>query len=191
MKKDQKLIQGIKRGDKKAEKQLYEKYKEDLEKYLKHNYPNNPDIEDDISEILIKVFECIDQYDSKRGKVITWIHKVAKNHMIDKSRKHLNNPIQASYDTNMDSICLYSSTGNISDTSSFTSNTRIEPDQSFEDNDTLSFISNRIGIKDFHLLDMKFKQGYEYKEMESEMKVSSNTLSNRVNYVRGKLKKGK
>ena len=189
MKKDTKLIQGIKKGNKVAEKQLYEKYKKDLEKYLTIKYPNNNDQEDDISEILIKIFENVDQYDKKRGKVITWIHNVAKNHMIDKSRKLLNNPIQASYDTTMDGMCLYSKCSSYNPTIT-NIGTSVQPDQSFEDRDTLSFISTRIGIKDFHLLSMKFGEGYEYKEMEDEMKVSSSTLSNRVNYVRSKLKKG-
>ena len=62
-----------------------------------------------------------------------------------------------------------------------------------ETNDLLDFISNKIGIKDFHLLNMKYGQGYDYKDMEKEMKMSSSTISNRVNYVRSKLKgkKGK
>ena len=173
MKKDIKLIQGIKKGNSVAEKLLYDKYKEDLEKYININYPNNCDLEDDVAEILIKVFENIKQYDKKRGKVVTWIHNVAKNHMIDKSRKMVNNPILASYSN---------------DDLNFTT-ASVQPDESFENRDTLSFISNRIGIKDFHLLSMKFGEGYDYKEMESEMKVSSSTLSNRVNYVKSKLKK--
>jgi len=63
------------------------------------------------------------------------------------------------------------------------------PDQEMENQDALNFISNKVGLQDFHLLNMKYSQGYDYNEMEKEMKVSSSTLSNRVNYVRSKLRK--
>jgi DNA-directed RNA polymerase specialized sigma24 family protein len=38
---------------------------------------------------------------------------------------------------------------------------------------------------------MKYGEGYDYKDMEKEMGVSSTTISNRVNYVKSKLKRGK
>ena len=60
-----------------------------------------------------------------------------------------------------------------------------------ENKEALSFISNKIGIEDFHLLNMKYNEGYDYNEMEKEMKMSSNTISNRVSYVRSKLRKKK
>lgn len=206
MKKDGKIITGIKKGEKKAEKLLYDRYRERVEKYLLNKYPHEKDIEDCVSEILIKIFQNIDQYDKKRGKFSTWVIKIANNYMIDKARKNENKPIEVRYDTTTTdgTLCLYSDpttftcgssgadiTVGFTHTSNYQPISFSQPDQDMENKDALDFISHRIGINDFHLLNMKYKEGYDYKEMESEMKLSSNTLSNRVNYVRTKLKKGK
>ena len=64
-----------------------------------------------------------------------------------------------------------------------------QPDEDIENKDTLSFISTKIGLKDFHLLNMKYSEGYDYNEMEKEMRMSSSTISNRVNYLKSKIKK--
>jgi len=197
--KDMALIRGIKNGDKKAQEKLYEKYKERVKKYLHSKYPNQQDKEDCVSEILIKIFENIDQYDKKRGKFYTWVIKIANNYMINKARKNERNPIQASLNSVDGSLCFYGTTNDCSNmdlsvNTSFTSS--IEPtsfapppDEQMENKDALNFISNKVGLQDFHLLNMKYEQGYDYNEMEQEMKVSSSTLSNRVNYVRSKLRK--
>ena len=112
--------------------------------------------------------------------------------MIDKARKNEQNPVQVNYTTMDGSICLFSNDLNIDNSASFQPQSfTVQPDQEFEDNDALSFISNKIGLQDFHLLNMKYKEGYDYKEMESEMKISSSTISNRVNYIKSKIKKGK
>jgi RNA polymerase sigma factor (sigma-70 family) len=196
------LIQGIKDGNKKYEKLLYDKYREHVKIFLKFKYPKNKETEDDVSEILIKIFERIDQYDKSKAKFKTWVNKIAKNYMVDKSRKAENKCIQLSFDNANDgSLCLYSNTSDL-DTADLTANITTtnnfsptsyfaQPDQDFENKDALSFISNRIGIEDFHLLNMKYGEGYDYNEMEKEMRVSSNTISNRVNYIKSKLKKKK
>lgn len=200
--KDTVLIQGIKDGNKKYENLLYEKYKKRIGKYLKHKYPSDREIEDNISEILIKIFEKIDQFDKGRSKFYTWVINITKNFMVDKSRKNLNNPVQVSFDSANDgSLSLYSSdlssdTNNLTVGFSSTSNitpcsSHSLPDQDMENKEALSFISNKIGIEDFHLLNMKYNEGYDYNEMEKEMKMSSNTISNRVSYVRSKLRKKK
>lgn len=201
MKKDIILVQDIKNGDIHAQEKLYYKYKKRIDKYLSIKYPNDKDHDDSVSEILIKIFENINQFDNKRAKFHTWATKIANNYMIDKARKNENNPIQARYDTtSMDgSLCIYSSspTSDIDLTvgsttiNDFQPRSFSQPDTQMENKDALDFISNRIGIKDFHLLNMKYKEGYDYKEIENEMKLSSSTASNRVNYVRSKLKKGK
>jgi RNA polymerase sigma factor (sigma-70 family) len=202
MKKDIILVQNIKNGDIHAQEKLYYKYKKRIDKYLSIKYPNDKDHDDSVSEILIKIFENINQFDNKRAKFHTWAIKIANNYMIDKARKNENNPVQVRYDTtSMDgTLCLYNSSGSFTcgssdaigtTTSDFQPRSFSQPDIDVENKDALDFISNRIGIKDFHLLNMKYKEGYDYKEIESEMKLSSSTASNRVNYVKSKLKKGK
>lgn len=193
--KDTALIQDIKRGDKKAERKLYDKYKKKLTDFLTIRYPKTVDKEDDVSEILIKIFEKIPTYDETKSNFGTWVISIAKNHMIDKARKNENNPIHATLDSLDGTLCFYNTTNdvntNLSVNTSFTTTTSFfsPPNEDLENRETLSFISNKIGLKDFHLLNMKYNEGYDYKEMEKEMGVSSSTLSNRINYVKGRLKK--
>ena len=147
------------------------------------------------------MFENIDQYDNKRAKFNTWVAKIANNYMIDRARKNENNPIQASLNSIDGSLSFYTTTCDLNLDSNITASSTSSydmprsfaapPDQQMENKEALDFISNKIGLEDFHLLNMKYSEGYDYNEMEKEMKVSSNTISNRVNYVKSKLKKGK
>jgi len=194
------LIQGIKDGNKKFETLLYDKYKKKLEKFLKKNFPFEKEHDDCVAEILIKIFENINIYDKSLGKFSTWVYVVANHYMYDKGRKSKNQPIRVSLDSGCETLCLssnnfYADTSNLTVNSTMTSNftpqSFSQPDLDVENKDALDFISNKIGFKDFHLLSMKYGQGYDYNEMEKEMRVSSNTLSNRVSYVKSKIKKNK
>ena len=64
-KKDIILIKKTIKGNQDAEKELYVKYKKIINDYLLKKYSNYYDIEDDVSEILIKVFLNLDSYDKK------------------------------------------------------------------------------------------------------------------------------
>lgn len=194
------LIQGIKNGNKKFENLLYERYKIKLEEFLKYKYPFDQEHDDNVSEILIKIFENLEIYDVTKAQFNTWVQTIAQNYMIDKAKKYGNQPIRITLDGASDTLCVnntnfFADTSNLSvGSSSFTSYTPKsfnQPDQDMENKDALDFISNKIGVEDFHLLTMKYGQGYDYNEMEKEMRVSSSTISNRVNYVKSRLRKNK
>jgi len=59
----------------------------------------------------------------------------------------------------------------------------------FENCSSINYISDQITPQDFTLLDMKYVQGYDYNEIGAEFDVTSSTISNRVNYIKTKLKK--
>lgn len=59
----------------------------------------------------------------------------------------------------------------------------------FENCSSLNYLSQQISTQDFTLLDMKYMQGYDYCEIGKEFNVSSDTVSNRVNYLKTKIKK--
>jgi RNA polymerase sigma factor (sigma-70 family) len=59
----------------------------------------------------------------------------------------------------------------------------------FENCSSLNHISNQLSPSDYTLLDMKYVQGYDYCEIGKEFNLTSNTVSNRVNYLKTKLKK--
>ena len=84
---DIELINKILNGDRIAEEILYSKYKLIIKNYLDKNYPN-PDIDDDVSEILIKVFLNLSKYDKEQLIFKKWVYSIAKNYEIDKWRKN-------------------------------------------------------------------------------------------------------
>ena len=45
-----------------------------------------------------------------------------------------------------------------------------------------------MSLPDFTLLDMKYNQGFTYDEIGQEFNLTSNTISNRVNYIKGKVR---
>ncbi|QEN04577.1 sigma-70 family RNA polymerase sigma factor [Thiospirochaeta perfilievii] len=75
MKKREKLMEDI-----------WKTYHPKLQVYLKQLFPNTREIEDRVSEILLKVFDQIDRYDSKFA-LSTWIYRIARNSQIDEIRK--------------------------------------------------------------------------------------------------------
>lgn len=203
---DTNLIQNILEGNKVSEELFFNKYKRIINDHLKCKYPKLNDIEDCVSEILIKVFYSLDKYDVTKSSVKTWVMVIAKNYMIDKWRSSsaitttlstnavYTTSIDASYSfTNSSSVSssggMYTTTANsiglvTNGSCSFsTSNT------DFENCNSINYISTQLSPTDFTLLDMKYVQGYDYNEIGKEFNVTSSTISNRVNYIKTKLKK--
>ena len=193
---DLSLIQNILDGDGRSEEKLYKKYKKIVEDYLKSKYPDNKNLEDDVSEILIKIFTSLPSYNLEKSKFKSWVFTIAKNHMIDKSRV---------FDVLRGTITLdglsdpttISNGGDI--TVSNSSVTNWSPDENnffytssytteFENCDAVSHISNQIESCDFAFLNMKYSEGYNYNEIGVEFNMTSNTISNRVNYIKSKIK---
>lgn len=61
-------------------------YHPKLQIYLKQMFPNITDQEDRASEILLKIFDKLDSYNSKYA-LSTWIYRIARNSQIDEIRK--------------------------------------------------------------------------------------------------------
>lgn len=190
------LIKNILEGDCKAQKEFYDKYREILNDYIGSKFPNNYDMEDDVSEILIKIFTNLYKYNSGIASPKTWIFSIAQNHMIDKSRNHipLTGTITVEYNdsisiTNWDCEINPTTTNNLTinqdDKAFYTSSSELTD---FENCDTLNFVCNQLTSCDFSFLDMKYNQGFNYNEIGKEFNLTSNTVSNRVNYLKGKLK---
>jgi len=190
------LIQNILQGDKKAEQKLYEKYRPILINYIKSKYPQNLEYEDDVSEILIKVFVSLPKYKSKKSKFKSWVFTIAKNYMIDKLRcTNKNNKYNINLSTINDNTNFQNSTTSLTfDTTTITNtNDSMEINAtntiSFDNDVSVNYISSQLETCDFTFLNMHYGYGYSYCEIGNEFNISSNTVSNRVNYVKNKLKK--
>lgn len=182
-KEDLYLLNQVLDGDKKSEEKLYNKYKNILSSYLNKKYQST-EIPDDVSEILIKVFLNIRDFDPKKAKFSTWVFSVTKNHMIDKSKsKYINNisnhhsiPSTITHSIDIDLNTFDNSNDNYNTTNSF------------EITNAVNYISDSISTGDFTLLNMHYSQGYSYCEIATEFNMTSNTVSNKVNYIKSKVK---
>jgi RNA polymerase sigma-70 factor (ECF subfamily) len=175
------LIQNILDNNQNAENILYIKYKKIVTDYIKSKYSNLIDIDDDVSEILIKVFFNLKKFDSNKSKFKSWVITITKNHMIDKWRCSSNT-------INVNALDCSSKTTNVSNSSNYFEN-NYSHTTSFENSNTLNYLSTQISCNDFTLLNMKYVEGYNYDEIGREFQITSSTVSNRINYIKTKLKK--
>jgi len=196
------LIQNTLNGSPQAQEILYDKYKKSVRNFLKNKYSVYYDLDDDVAEIMIKVFIKLNTFDSTKSKFRSWVFSIAKNHMVDKWR---NNTLSLTGGSNSNCVFSYSTTGPeiggdstfLTTTSTaaldvggtFTTSNTCSADFDFENCSSINFITDQITPQDYTLLDMKYVQCYNYNEIGSEFNVSSNTISNRVNYIKTKLKK--
>jgi RNA polymerase sigma-70 factor (ECF subfamily) len=184
------LIQETINGNQGAQKILYDKYKKIVKDYLRNKYRQHIDIEDDISEIMINVFLNLSSFDESKSKFKTWVLFVARNHMIDKWRS--NSITLTSFNSgeiSTDSVTCtnfeYESSITLTNSLSYSSTNTAN----FENNNSLNYLSSQISPSEYMMLDMKYLQGFNYDEIGKEFNLTSSTVSNKVNYIKTKLKK--
>ena len=179
-----------------AQEVLYNKYRKIVKDYIRSKYLNYYDIDDDVSEIMIKIFLGLNTYDKTKGKFKTWVINIAKHYMIDKWRSNTITLTSLSNSTLTfnDNTCQYNSNTGSIDWSVDSSNLGMITTCSttdFENCSSISYITTQLSPADYTLLDMKYVQGYDYNEIGKEFNLTSSTVSNKVNYIKTKLKKNK
>lgn len=189
MKVNKRFIKKITEGNREAEKELFDYTKSKIKEFLETKYPNENN-EDDTSDIVIKIFEKIDKFNDKKSKYSTWIINVAKNHMIDKSRLFNNRVmfVTTSNNVSLDSLNITNTHTGDNKTYTFTADSNSYLD--FENKDTIKSITSTFNGTDTSLLNMKYVSGYNYEEIGKEMNMNKSQVSNRVNYIKKKIKKG-
>lgn len=195
IKEDTILIQNILKGDSNSENELYEKYKQIVESFLLKKYSSYIDfLDDNVSEILTKVFFKLKSYDESKSKFKSWVLSIANNHMIDKWRTNSSscytvNSLDLNSVNTLDGNYCYTMTNSsgITNDMSFTSCDSSEINN-IDNVDTVTYISNQLSCSDFTLLEMKYVHGYNYNEIGQEFNITSDTASNKVNYIKSKIK---
>lgn len=206
------LIQEVLDKNRVAEENFYKKYKKIVEDYIKYKFPKNQrdeDFEDCVSTILIKIFLGLNKYDPEKSSFKSWVITITKHYMCDwlKSRvvtysstgfiTSIDNSFSVSCSPHTYSISNGCDTGDFDEINSFSSNTYTGSVPCFTTSNTIDFencnslthISNQLTSTDYTLLNMKYMHGYDYCEIGREFNLSSDTVSNRVNYLKTKLKK--
>lgn len=201
---DNKLIIDVLNNNSKAEELIYLKYVKIVESYLIKNYGMS-NYDDDVSEIMIKVFTKLHTFDYEKSKFMSWVLNITKNHMIDKWRSDTITITNTGdepyyYNTTSNTIELAANDFNVNITTTSTYKTQLTDNDlnygcsystgaEFENCNSINFLSTQVSAKDFTLLNMKYVEGYDYNEIGKEFNVTSSTISNRVNYIKTKLKK--
>jgi len=175
-------------GSRQAEEIFFNKYKKIIKEYIRGKFPkiNSDDLDDSVSEILIKVFQCLNKYDSEKSGVKTWVLVITKHYLIDRWRS---NSVSASTETYSIQTDSYITSTNANDFAYSSNMCCTTNGNDFENCSSINYISTQISPADFALLEMKYVQGYNYNEIGKEFNVTSSTISNRVNYIKTKLKR--
>lgn len=85
MQQDQ-LLELIKKKDGKSFDYLYDMYAQSLFGVIHTIVKNKAQAEDVLQDVMIKIWEKIDTYNSDKGRFYTWIVNIARNAAIDKYR---------------------------------------------------------------------------------------------------------
>ena len=199
-------------GNRQAEEQFFKKYQKIVKDFIRSKFPalkNPDDLDDCVQFILISVFEHMKMYNPEKSSVKTWVLIIAKHFMIDTWRKgsttftstfnncgiSISNSSAQNLTFNGESTAWI--TGNASQTSAVNGTLSVSNNASFsvsnnvefENCDAINYISSQISPTDYGLLNMKYMQGYSHCEIGKEFNLTSSTVSNRINYIKTKLKK--
>jgi RNA polymerase sigma-70 factor (ECF subfamily) len=79
-------VQRLKSKDKSALEFLYDHYSGALYGVVFRILRNEDIAEEVLHDIFLKIWDKIDQYDSAKGKLFTWMINIARNQAIDKTR---------------------------------------------------------------------------------------------------------
>jgi len=206
---DLELIDQIKSGSNKAEELLYTKYKQVITRYLRYKKYNIFDLEDCVSEILIKIFTNLNKYDPSKSAFSTWVITIINNHAINKSKVYANSVQTISYGTsgtiqlnctNSANTCFITTNSNYDGTTaSITTNSSaysyytsdLTTINAIDNSSTLTMISSMVNQKDFEMLKLKYVDGYSYDDLSVYYNDTKDRISNRVNYVKSKIQKNK
>ncbi|MCD0489802.1 sigma-70 family RNA polymerase sigma factor [Pedobacter sp. MC2016-14] len=80
------LVKALRAGDRKAYALLYKNYSAALFGIISRIVKSVEAAEDVQQETFVKIFKCIKEYDPEKGRLFTWMAKIARNKSIDNLR---------------------------------------------------------------------------------------------------------
>lgn len=92
LKTDEKLIVMAQQGHESAVGDLYERYHQDVFQYLYYNVGERHLAEDLTSDVFLKVFKAIQNFETKNSNFKGWLYQIARNTLVDHYRKLLIHP---------------------------------------------------------------------------------------------------
>ncbi len=179
--KDLELLTAIlKQNDSKSNNELYGFYTDEIKKHIKKNFKiSEEDAEDLTSDTLVKMLSNLISYDKDKSNFRTWVITIADNTVINHKKK-LSNNIEHFVYTYIEDIDKHQFI-EIPSPESF--------EEEFSTNNTLNYITSDLDEDSSDMIHKKYVEGKSHKEIALHYSVTSSTISNRINYIKTKIRK--
>jgi RNA polymerase sigma-70 factor (ECF subfamily) len=178
------LVDEFKNGNSEAFGEIYNRYFKKVVRQLKVLLKGDVEKAEDLaSDVFLKVMKNIDKY--KHEKLSSWIHTMARNVFLDSLRlvKEKENKKTISIDVQLEFYNGSKSLFQLSD-----SNLEIEENEK-ERNSKLLKALKSLKESDLKLIDLRFYQGLNYKEIAIEVGKTENYCRVAIDRIKSKLKK--
>ena len=178
------LVDEFKNGNSEAFGEIYNRYFKKVVRQLKVLLNGDVEKAEDLaSDVFLKVMKNIDKY--KHEKLSSWIHTMARNVFLDSLRlnKEKENKKTISIDVQLEFYNGSKSLFQLSD-----NNIEIEENEK-ERNSKLLKALKSLKESDLKLIDLRFYQGLNYKEIAVEVDKTENYCRVAIDRIKNKLKK--
>lgn len=160
------LVKGLKAAEQPAFSQLYDQYCAALFGTVFKIIPQQEIAEDVLQEVFVKVWKSVNDYDSKKGRLFTWLLNITTNLAIDKIRSK-------SFRKSRKVVALDSVISDVDEQKHIVYNT-----------DTIGIreVMTVLPSKQFLVLDLTFFKGYTHMEVSQLLSMPLGTVKMHVRY---------
>lgn len=157
------LIENLKKRDRSSFEYLFKSYHENI-LGVSFNILKDKELAEEVTQdVFLKVWNNIDSYNAKKGRLFTWMLNITRNAAIDKIR---------SKDFNKNKLNLGIDNFTYKLQSSEEEEKRIDPEG-------LKKIINRLKGKCLKIIDYIYFRGYTQKEVSEELNIPIGTIKTR------------
>ena len=161
---EQELVAGLKAGNKESIERLYKMYSSSLLGVISRLIKFDEIAEDVLQETFLKIWKSIGQYDMSKGRLFTWMSRLAKNTAIDqlRSRGQLNSNRNENFeDLGYELDCKH---------------------QSIYNPETIGVkkLLSQLTPAQKEIIDLIYFQGYTHLEVSEELNIPIGTVKTRI-----------
>ena len=162
------IVKRLKERDEKALEYLYEHYSAALYGVILRTLGNEQASEEVLQDVFIKIWEQIESYEPKKGKLFTWMYRIARNNAIDVRRSK-------EFKFSGKSIALDSFVDNLGKPTG-------------NDEHGLKEIVDQLDTTCTKLIKMNFFMGFSHKDISEQLLIPLGTIKTRIRSCMGKLR---
>jgi len=170
---EKRLVTALKMQDQQALSTLYKMYSASLKGIILKVIIHEETAEDILQELFVKIWKSIDKYDDSKGRLFTWMSRLAKNMAIDQVRRksHVNTSKH---------VDIEEKVGDIDQKLSYKINTDIIG---------IRKLTTAMNPMQRLLLNMVYFEGYTHTEIAEELNLPLGTVKSRIRFALLELRK--